>query len=82
MECKKRQSNLRLHSGGHTDIKKSSIWARILSADSNRTDKQWRVPPRTIEIAIGMVVMVTENLETDLNITNGARGRITSIILH
>ena len=35
--------------------------------------------PVTLQIAIGMKVMVTENLETDLNST---RGCITAIILH
>ncbi|KAG5641683.1 hypothetical protein H0H81_011038, partial [Sphagnurus paluster] len=38
--------------------------------------------PRRIELAIGMKVMVTENIETDLDLTNGARGEITDIILH
>ena len=32
-----------------------------------------------IEIALGMV---TNNVETDLDITNGARGEIVDIILH
>jgi len=31
---------------------------------------------------MGMKVMVTENLETDLDITNGARGEIINLILH
>jgi hypothetical protein len=35
-----------------------------------------------IELAIGMKVMVTNNLETDLDITNGARGEIMEIILY
>jgi ATP-dependent exoDNAse (exonuclease V) alpha subunit len=35
-----------------------------------------------VEIAIGMRVMVTENVETDLDITNGACGEIVGIILH
>lgn len=30
----------------------------------------------------GMKVMVTENVETDLNITNGARGTIVGIVCH
>jgi hypothetical protein len=29
-----------------------------------------------------MKVMVTDNIETDLNITNGARGEIVDIVLH
>ena len=35
-----------------------------------------------MELAIGMKVMVTTNMETDLDITNGARGTIVDIILH
>ena len=37
--------------------------------------------PEFIHLAIGMNVMVTNNLQTDLDITNGARGVVTSIIL-
>lgn len=35
-----------------------------------------------IEIALGMKVMVTNNIETDLDIANGVRGEIVDIILH
>ena len=35
----------------------------------------------TIQLAIGMKVMVTQNVETDLDITNGARGTIVDIVL-
>ena len=38
--------------------------------------------PESIHLAIGMKVMVTNNLQTDLDITNGARGTITNIILN
>ena len=38
--------------------------------------------PETINIAIGMKAMVTQNIETDLDITNGARGTIIEIILN
>ncbi|PSS19942.1 hypothetical protein PHLCEN_2v3115 [Hermanssonia centrifuga] len=37
--------------------------------------------PRTVELAKGMKVLVTTNLETDLDLTNGARGEIVDIIL-
>lgn len=37
--------------------------------------------PNTVQIAVGMKVMVTQNVETDLDITNGARGVIVDIIL-
>jgi hypothetical protein len=38
--------------------------------------------PSKIEIAKGMKVLVTNNIETDLDVTNGARGEIVDIILH
>jgi hypothetical protein len=38
--------------------------------------------PHEIEIAYGMKVMVTENMETDLDVANGAQGEITRIVLH
>ena len=37
--------------------------------------------PNKVELAKGMKVMVTFNVETDLDIANGARGEITEIIL-
>ena len=38
--------------------------------------------PDVVQITIGMTVMVTSNIETDLDVTNGARGEIVDIILH
>ena len=38
--------------------------------------------PESIHLSIGMKVMVTNNLQTDLDITNGAQGVITNIILN
>jgi len=35
-----------------------------------------------VEIAIGMQVMVTCNVETNLDVANGARGTIVDIVLH
>jgi hypothetical protein len=37
--------------------------------------------PNMIELAIGMKVLVTSNIETDLDLANGARGDIVDIIL-
>ncbi|KIK79554.1 hypothetical protein PAXRUDRAFT_161048, partial [Paxillus rubicundulus Ve08.2h10] len=44
-------------------------------------DERAALPNRT-ELAVGMEVMVTLNVETDLDIANGARGEITKIILN
>ncbi|GBE80035.1 ATP-dependent DNA helicase PIF1 [Sparassis crispa] len=38
--------------------------------------------PEQIELAKGMKVMVTSNVETDLDVANGARGEIVDIVLH
>ncbi|TFK78127.1 hypothetical protein K466DRAFT_457325, partial [Polyporus arcularius HHB13444] len=38
--------------------------------------------PEEVEMAVGMKVMVTSNIETDLDVANGARGEIVDIILH
>ncbi len=38
--------------------------------------------PEQIELAIGMKVMVTTNIQTDLDLANGARGEIVDIVLH
>ena len=35
-----------------------------------------------IKLAIGIKIMVTDNVETDLGITNGAQGEMSHIILH
>ncbi|KAH9960376.1 hypothetical protein BGW80DRAFT_1147660, partial [Lactifluus volemus] len=37
--------------------------------------------PEEVELAIGMEIIVTHNIATDLDITNGARGQIHQIIL-
>ena len=49
------------------------------SGDSRRKRKDL---PESIELAVGMKVMVTNNVATDLDITNGARGFIVDIILN
>ena len=38
--------------------------------------------PYRVELAVGMKVMMTDNVETDLDITNGARGKVVGIVLH
>ncbi|KIK16994.1 hypothetical protein PISMIDRAFT_112290 [Pisolithus microcarpus 441] len=38
--------------------------------------------PDQVELCVGMKVMVTQNVETDLDITNGARGVVVDILLH
>ena len=37
---------------------------------------------QTIEIAVGVYVMIMENIATDLNLANGSQGKIAGIVLH
>ncbi|PPQ74787.1 hypothetical protein CVT24_003726 [Panaeolus cyanescens] len=66
-------------------IKGRQISAReriILEAHRGRRKSKTKDLPFRIEMALGMKVMVTDNIETDLDITNGARGEIVDIVLH
>jgi hypothetical protein len=40
-----------------------------------------KVLPDEVELAVGMKILVTYNVETDVDITNGARGTIVRIVL-
>lgn len=48
---------------------------------NGKKETQIKELPNKIELAVGMKVMVTDNIETDLDLTNGARGEIVGIIL-
>lgn len=37
--------------------------------------------PDSVELAVGMKVMVTANIDTDIDIANGSRGEVTKIVL-
>ena len=54
----------------------------LASRHKNTRKRRNKDLPESIYLAIGMKVMVTNNLQTDLDITNGARGIITNIILN
>ncbi|KAJ6561389.1 hypothetical protein DFH09DRAFT_806943, partial [Mycena vulgaris] len=54
---------------------------RKKSRKSQKNSMQVKDLPNKIEIANGMKFMVTTTIETDLNLTNGARGKIVDIIL-
>ncbi|KAG8215547.1 hypothetical protein J3R82DRAFT_9209, partial [Butyriboletus roseoflavus] len=38
--------------------------------------------PEILELAIGMPVLITQNIHTELDITNGARGTVVDIVLN
>ena len=54
---------------------------RYAAATHRSGGQRKQVLSNIIEIAIGAQVMVTQNVETDLDITNGARGVIVDILL-
>ena len=62
-----------------TPAKKHASYVREKSLDSKQQKQE--LPPK-MQMAIGMKVMVTQNVVTDLDITNGARGTIVNIWLH
>ncbi len=53
----------------------------VVARHKTATRRRKQHLPRTVELAKGMKVLVTSNLETDLDLTNGARGEIIDIIL-
>jgi hypothetical protein len=54
----------------------------VVARATKSSSRKGNLLPEKIEIARGMKVMVTYNLETDLDITNSARGEIVDIVLH
>lgn len=54
----------------------------MAARSQNKTRRRGKDLPWTIELAKGMKVLVTDNVETDLDVTNGARGEIVDIVLH
>ena len=57
-------------------------WYTLASCHKNTRKQHNKDLPETILLMIGMNVMATKNLETDLDFTNGTRGVITDIILN
>lgn len=60
-----------------------SIQERVAVAVQNgrrKRDRRKQLPEK-VKIAVGMKVMVTLNLATDLDVANGARGVVTRIVL-
>jgi len=57
-------------------------WYALAGRHKNTRRRRNKDLPELVHLAIGMKVMVTNNLQTDLDITNGARGVIADIILN
>lgn len=63
-----------------THSEREALMARVGQDSLQKKNKQQL--PSKVELAISMKVMVTTNIETDLDITNGAHSTIMDIILH
>ncbi len=63
-------------------VKKRKLTLAEQCALAGRKGRKRKTLPETIELAIGMQVMVTSNIQTDLDLANGARGVIVGIVLH
>ncbi|TFY81855.1 hypothetical protein EWM64_g2158 [Hericium alpestre] len=59
-----------------------AIRAARTNVEGGNKKKRRQDLPETIELSVGMNVMVTTNVETDLDVTNGARGDVVGIVLH
>ena len=60
-------------------------WAKqymVAGRGKNEKRRKQKDLASKIELAIGMKVLVTNNIETDLDVTNGARGTLVNIVLH
>lgn len=57
-------------------------YAALLRHQGTDSKQRRQELPEVVRLAYGMKVMVTQNVETDLDITNGARGTIVDIWLH
>jgi len=64
------------------ELTKLERYAAAVRGQEKRKSRSKQGLPTTIEIAKGMQVMVTTNVQTDLDIANGARGEIVDIVLH
>jgi hypothetical protein len=71
------------HATDTIENKPLTIKERISYVDhmQKNAKRKKTVLPDEVELAIGMEVIVTNNIAVDLDITNGARGHITEIIL-
>jgi len=83
--CRDQNQRL-LISSAHDTVKGRTLKPheeRIVSIrDRTRKGKNAGDLQREVHIAVGMEIMVTRNIETDLDITNGARGTVVDIFLH
>ncbi|KAJ7362358.1 hypothetical protein DFH08DRAFT_840795 [Mycena albidolilacea] len=60
---------------------KYTLASHLGKRKNGRREMKMKDLPNFIELAIGMKVLVTSNIETDLDLANGARGEIVDVVL-
>ncbi|KAJ7833759.1 hypothetical protein B0H14DRAFT_3710216 [Mycena olivaceomarginata] len=60
---------------------KYTLASHLGKRKNGRREMKMKDLPNFIELAIGMKVLVTRNIETDLDLANGARGEIVDVVL-
>ena len=74
LECK---ADVTIKGEPLTVAEKYALYQRQKNLDSRQRKQDL---PQTLQMAIGMRVMVTQNVVTDLDTTNGARGTIVDML--
>ena len=67
--------------GKPLDVREKDALANQVVERTQLKKKRQQLPAKA-ELAIGMKVMVTTNIKTELDITNGVQGIIVDVILH
>jgi hypothetical protein len=57
------------------------VAVKLRSQRTNRQNQKKNLPEQ-VRFAIGAKVLVTQNIDVDIDVTNGARGEIVDIVLH
>lgn len=70
-----------IHGRSLTIEERWSAACKIASRTGKKTQRRKGGLPDLVEVAVGMEVMVTVNVETELDVTNGARGVVHEVIL-
>lgn len=61
----------------------SEQYALVLAhIHAKRTNSRRKPSSEMLKVAMGAKVMATENVQTDLDLANGARGEVVDIVLH
>jgi hypothetical protein len=68
-------------SGRQLSLRKRFLITNSTTKQSNNNRKEKAGLPNVVDLCIGMKIMVTFNVQTDLDVSNGTQGRVVDIIL-